>query len=107
MYKLIGSSWRWELPLCNWLVQLTAGCLVQAAEKLAPEVYKAEQQVLWEPQIHYFYVQLPNYCMSAVCQKEWYNRGLWIWNSLWLMGLEGLTNEEILEVADTQRVGKK
>lgn len=39
------------------------------AERLPPRFREGEGD-LREPQPHYFYVQLPNYYVSAVCWKE-------------------------------------
>lgn len=46
-----------------------AACAVVAAERLPPRCREGEGD-LREPQPHYFYVQLPNYYVSAVCWKE-------------------------------------
>lgn len=46
-----------------------AACAAVAAERLPPRCREGEGD-LREPQPHYFYVQLPNYYVSAVCWKE-------------------------------------
>lgn len=46
-----------------------AACAVVATERLPPRCREGEGD-LREPQPHYFYVQLPNYYVSAVCWKE-------------------------------------
>lgn len=48
------------------MVQAMACGAVYAAEGLPPGCQEGEGD-LREPQAHYFYVQLPNYYVSAVC----------------------------------------
>lgn len=66
-----GGKWAqlcWGAA-CATAERAVACGAVRAAERLPPRCREGEGD-LWEPQPHYFYVQLPNYYVSAVCWKE-------------------------------------
>lgn len=59
---------RWEAA-CAAAVR-AAACGAACAAKRLPSRCREGEGDLREPQPHYFYVQLPNYYVSAVCWKE-------------------------------------